>query len=210
MTVRKLRSGDKLVVASHNAGKVREIRDLLTPYGVDTLSAGELDLPEPEETGTTFIANAELKALASATASKLPALADDSGLEVAALDGAPGIYSARWAGPDKDFADAMARIEKELDAKGARDREDRGANFTCALTIAWPDGHMRTFEGKVYGHLVWPPRGQSGFGYDPIFVADGRNITFGEMEPAEKHAISHRANAFSLFVSACLTSQITA
>lgn len=210
MTGRKLHSGDKLVVASHNAGKVREIRDLLAPYGVETVSAGELDLPEPEETGTTFIANAELKALASAKASNMPALADDSGLEVAALDGAPGIYSARWAGPEKDFADAMARIEKELEAKGARQKEDRGANFTCALTIAWPDGHMRTFEGKVHGHLVWPPQGQFGFGYDPIFVADGRSVTFGEMQPADKHAISHRANAFAQFVSACLTPQTTA
>ena len=205
MSERRLQAGEKLVVASHNEGKVREIRELLSPYGIETLSAGELGLDEPEETGKTFIANAELKALAGAKAANLPALADDSGLEVAALDGAPGIYSARWAGPSKDFAQAMARIEKKLAAKEATSPDDRRANFTCALTLAWPDGLTRTFEGKVFGHLVWPARGDRGFGYDPVFVAESRTQTFGEMEPVEKHAISHRARAFEQFVSACLT-----
>lgn len=209
MSERRLHAGERLVVASHNQGKVREIRELLSPYGIETLSAGELGLAEPEETGQTFAANAELKALAGAKAAGLPALADDSGLEVAALDGAPGIYSARWAGPSKDFAQAMARIEKELDARQAETPADRRANFTCALTLAWPDGFTRTFEGKVFGHLVWPARGERGFGYDPIFVADNRDQTFGEMKPDEKHAISHRARAFEQFVSACLTTSDT-
>ena len=200
----KLRKGDRLVVASHNPGKVREIRDLLAPYGVDAVSAAELDLPEPEETGTTFIANAELKARAAAEASGLPALADDSGLEVAALGGAPGIYSARWAGAGKDFSFAMNRVEKELAEKGATEEAARGANFTCALALAAPDGACDTFEGKVFGTLVWPPRGTRGFGYDPIFLPLGGTLTFGEMEGSEKHAQSHRANAFKLFVKACL------
>lgn len=200
-----LGAGDRLVVASHNPGKVREIRDLLAPYNIETISAADLALPEPEETGTSFAANAELKALASATASGLPALADDSGLEVEALGGAPGIYSARWAGESKDFAIAMERVEGELAEKGARTPEDRRANFTCALTLALPDGSHDTFEGKVFGTLVWPPRGMRGFGYDPIFLPDGRDVTFGEMEPDEKHAISHRARAFELFVAACFS-----
>lgn len=190
--------GGRLVVASHNAGKVREIRDLLAPFGVDVVSAGELDLPEPEETGKTFAANAELKALAAAQASGLPALSDDSGLAVEALDGAPGIYSARWAGPLKDFQAAMARINAEL-----ADTDDRRAHFVCALTLAWPDGHMETFEGRVDGTLTWPPRGDKGFGYDPMFVPEGHAVTFAEMEPAEKHAMSHRARAFALLVAAC-------
>ena len=203
MTV-KLQAGDRLVVASHNPGKVREIADLMTPCGIETVSAASLGLPEPEETGATFVANAELKAIAAAEGSGLPALADDSGLEVEALGGAPGIYSARWAGPGKDFAVAMEKVEQALADKGATEPEARRANFTCALSLAWPDGTCETFEGKVFGTLVWPPRGSKGFGYDPIFIADGRKVTFGEMEPDEKHAISHRARAFELFAAACL------
>ena len=200
----RLTRGMRLVVASHNPGKVREIRDLVGPYGLEVVSAGELGLPEPDETGTTFAANAELKALASARTSGLPALSDDSGLEVEALGGAPGIYSARWAGPSKDFAVAMAEVERQLQAKGATAPAQRRANFTAALCLAWPDGRTETFEGKVFGSLVLPPRGTKGFGYDPMFLADGEQQTFGEMEPAAKHAISHRARAFALFVKACL------
>lgn len=192
--------GAKLVVASHNKGKVREIRDLLTPFGVETVSAGELDLDEPEETGTTFKANAELKALAAAKASGVPALADDSGLCVEGLGGEPGIYSARWAGPSKDFAIAMEKVEQELKARKAT---TRAAHFTCALSLAWPDGHVETFEGYVHGSLVWPPRGQQGFGYDPVFEPDGFDITFGEMDPDAKHAMSHRADAFKQLIEAC-------
>ena len=188
----------KLVLATHNKGKVREIGDLLAPYDIEVVSAAELDLAEPDETGTTFIANAELKARAAAEASGLPALADDSGLEVDALDGAPGIYSARWAGAKRDFGVAMAKVEEEL-ADGA----DRRANFTAALALCWPDGHCEIFEGFVHGHLVWPPRGEEGFGYDPMFVAEGQAITFGEMDPAKKHTMSHRANAFRQLVAAC-------
>lgn len=200
----KLSSGDRLVVASHNPGKVREIKDLVAPYGIDAISAASLDLPEPDETGADFAANAELKARAAAEASGLPALSDDSGLEVQALGGAPGIYSARWAGKDRDFSVAMERVERELEKKGARDPQERKANFTCALTLAWPDGRCDTFEGKVFGTLVWPPRGTRGFGYDPVFLPDGLDKTFGEMEPEKKHAISHRAHAFKLFAAACL------
>lgn len=202
---RPLEKGTRLVAATHNPGKVRELRELLAPYGLEVVSAGELGLAEPEETGTTFVANAELKALAAAKASGLPALADDSGLEVAGLDGAPGIYAARWAGPARDFALAMQRIFDELMVCGAWTREPQPrANFTAALCLAWPDGTAEAFEGKVYGHLVWPPRGDKGFGYDPMFVADGESLTFGEMEPARKHAISHRARAFALFSQRCL------
>ena len=190
----------KLVIASHNKGKVREIGELLAPYGVETISAGDLDLPEPIEDGLTFIANAEIKALASAKASGLPALADDSGLEVKGLGGAPGIYSARYAGESKDFAVAMKKVHDELDAKG---ETDKSANFTCALTLAWPDGHMESFEGKVFGTLTWPLRGEKGFGYDPIFIPEGHEVTFAEMEPADKHAMSHRANAFRQLIDAC-------
>lgn len=204
MAETRLARGDRLVVASHNPGKVREIEELLAPYGVAAVSAGALDLPEPEETGTTFAANAELKALAAAQASGLPALSDDSGLEVEALDGAPGIYSARWGGAAKDFDAAMARVERELAERGADSPEARRANFTSALTIAWPGGDHATYEGKVFGHLVWPPRGSQGFGYDPMFVPEGYNETFGEMEPAQKHVMSHRARAFALFVRAVL------
>jgi XTP/dITP diphosphohydrolase len=192
MTARKLAAG-KLVVASHNPGKVREIAELLAPFGFEVVSAGDLGLEEPEETGTSFAANAELKAVAAARATALPALADDSGLEVAALGGAPGIYSARWAGAGRDFGAAMDRVRKEMAATGT---PDTTAHFVCALSIAWPDGHVETVEGEVTGHLVFPPRGANGFGYDPIFVADGHKQTFGEMDPAAKHAISHRADAF--------------
>lgn len=195
----KLRSGEKLVVASHNAGKVREIEALLAPYGLAATSAGALDLPEPEETGATFEANALLKAEAAAAASGLPALADDSGFCVAALDGRPGVHSARWAGPGKDFHAAMARLHETMG-----DARDRSAWFVCVLAIAWPDGRALTFRGDVRGSAVWPPRGGAGFGYDPMFQPDGERLTFGEMDPAAKHAMSHRANAFRQFVDACL------
>ena len=186
-----------LVIASHNPGKVREIDDLLQPFGIETVGAAALGLVEPEETGTTFAENAALKARAAARAAKLPALADDSGLAVAALDGAPGIYSARWAGPKKDFAIAMQKVEDALKGKS-----DRRAAFVAALALAWPDGRCDVFEGRVEGTLAWPPRGEKGFGYDPIFVPAGHTITFGEMEPAKKHTMSHRAKAFAKLVAA--------
>lgn len=195
---RKLDHGSTLIVASHNQGKVREIRDLLAPFGITVRSAGELDLPEPEETEDSFAGNAALKALAAAKAANLPALSDDSGLAVTALGGAPGIYSARWAGPSKDFGFAMQRIQDEL-----ADATDRSGAFICALCLAWPDGHTEIFEGRVEGALVWPPRGEQGFGYDPMFQAEQQTRTFGEMEPADKHAMSHRARAFALLVEAC-------
>ncbi len=190
--------GGRLVIASHNAGKAREMAELLAPYGVEVVSAAALGLPEVEETGETFAANAELKALAAARAAGLPALADDSGLSVDALGGAPGIYSARWAGPQKDFAMAMQRVNRQLGPDA-----DRRARFTSALALAWPDGHVESFEGEVHGRLVWPPRGDRGFGYDPIFLPEGRSQTFGEMDPAGKHAISHRAEAFRRLAAAC-------
>ncbi len=196
----RLFTGDTLVVASHNQGKVREINDLLVPLGITAKSAGELDLPEPEETETTFAGNAELKALSAATLSGLPALADDSGLAVDALGGDPGIYSARWAGPDKDFAIAMQMVEDALQQTG--DDVDRSAHFVCALCLAWPDKHCETFVGRVSGKLVWPPRGTQGFGYDPVFQPDDYDITFGEMDPAHKHSISHRADAFQQLLTA--------
>jgi XTP/dITP diphosphohydrolase len=199
--IRKLAPG-KLVIASHNAGKVREIRALLGPYGIEPVSAAELDLPEPEETGTTFVANAELKAMQAADLSGLPALADDSGLCVEALGNEPGIFSARWAGESKDFGVAMQRIEDRLSALPPQTSRD--AHFICALALAWPDGHVEWFEGRVDGNLVWPPRGERGFGYDPMFVPDGRELSFGEMDPEEKHAISHRADAFRQLVAAVL------
>lgn len=189
--------GGRLVIASHNPGKVEEIAALLAPFAVETIAAGRLGLPEPEETGESFEANAALKALAAADASGLPALADDSGLVVPALGGAPGIYSARWAGPAKDFSMAMARVERELG-----DRE-RSALFVAALGLAWPDRHLEIFRGEVRGRLVWPPRGERGFGYDPMFLPDGGSLTFGEIDPAEKHKISHRARAFAKLVAAC-------
>jgi len=182
---------------------VREIGHLLAPFGVEAVSAAALGLAEPEETGSSFVANAELKALAAAKAAELPALADDSGLMVDALDGQPGIYSARWAGFTRDFRLAMERVNRELTYAGAREPEQRRAHFVCALSLAWPDGHCETFEGKVFGTIVWPPRGTQGFGYDPVFQADGEEITFGEMEPARKHAMSHRADAFRQLVAAC-------
>lgn len=191
-------SGGRLVIASHNPGKVTEIAELLRPFRVDVVSAGALGLAEPEETGRSFAENALLKARAAATAAGLPALSDDSGLVVPALDGAPGIYSARWAGPGKYFGHAMAKVEQALIGK-----TDRRAHFACALAIAWPDGHAELFEGTVHGTLVWPPRGDRGFGYDPMFKADGHDETFGEMAPAAKHRISHRARAFQLLVEGC-------
>ena len=200
-----LRAGDRLVVASHNEGKIREIADLLRPYDIDATSAPELGSPEVEETGSTFVENAEIKALAAADATGLMALADDSGLEVAALDGAPGIHSARWAGSPRDFGAAMERINSELEAKSPDDRQDRRARFVCALCLATPDGRTRSFLGIVDGHLVWPARGTNGFGYDPIFVPDNHEQTFGEMDPENKHAISHRARAFAKFVAAALS-----
>ena len=189
--------GDRLVIASHNRGKVAEIADLLAPLGVDALSAAALGLAEPEETGTTFRENAELKARAAARASGLPALADDSGLAVDALAGAPGIHSARWAGEARDFAAAMRKLETVLGGSPGR------AHFVCALALAWPDGHVETVKGTVSGHLRFPPRGARGFGYDPVFVPDGHDITFGEMEPEDKHAISHRADAFRKLLARC-------
>ena len=190
----------KLVIASHNLGKVREIAALLEHFGCEVVSAGDLGLGEPEETGATFAANAELKARAAAQSSNLPALADDSGLAVTALGGEPGIFSARWAGPDKDFALAMKTVEDRLSGK-----DDRSAHFVCALAMCWPDGHVEAFKGRVDGTLVWPVRGSQGFGYDPMFMADGYDITFGEMEPNEKHRISHRADAFRKLVDGCFS-----
>jgi XTP/dITP diphosphohydrolase len=201
----RLQRGARLVAATHNAGKVAELRELLAPHALSVVSAADLGLAEPEETGATFTANAELKALAAARAAGLPALADDSGLEVEMLGGAPGIFSARWAGPSRDFALAMQRLADELRERGSWTQAlGPRANFTAVLSLAWPDGTAEAFEGKVYGHLVWPPRGNRGFGYDPMFVADGESLTFGEMEPAHKHAISHRARAFALFSRASL------
>ena len=201
--IERLKSGDRLVIASHNKGKVSEFRDLLAPMGIELVSAGELELPEPEETGETFIANAKLKAVAIAEGAGLPALADDSGLEVEALGGAPGIYSARWAGSPRDFYAAMSKVEEELRAKDALKMPPR-ANFTCVLCLATPDGQSECYEGKVFGHLTFPPRGTKGFGYDPIFVPDGHSVTFAEMEPVHKHSISHRAVAFEAFAKAML------
>jgi XTP/dITP diphosphohydrolase len=200
LRARKLRAGDQLIVASHNKGKVREIGDLIAPFGVRAVSAGDLGLPEPDETETTFTGNALLKAHAAARAAQMPALADDSGLVVHGLNGDPGIYSARWAGPDKDFTIAMHKVEDALQASGSA---DRSAHFVCALALAWPHGEEVVFEGRVDGVLVWPMRGGKGFGYDPIFQPNGFSITFGEMEPDKKHAMSHRARAFAQLVEHC-------
>lgn len=207
MSDHRILSG-KVVIATHNAGKLVEMRELLGPFGVEAVSAGELGLPEPDETGTMFSENAAIKALAAAKASGLPAFADDSGLCVDALDGAPGLFSARWAGPDKDFSGAMARIAAELDTRGATNRR---AHFVSALVLAWPDGHTELFEGRVFGDLV-APRGSLGFGYDPMFRPEGMDRTFGEISSEEKHgvdwqsgnALSHRARAFVLLAQACL------
>jgi XTP/dITP diphosphohydrolase len=201
----------RLVIATHNAGKLTEMRELLMPYGIEAVSAGELGLSEPEETGTSFRANARIKAKAAAATSGLPAFADDSGLTVDALGGEPGIYSARWAGPDKNFRHAMQAIENKLRERGAREPGRRGAHFVSALCIAWPDGHVEEFEATVDGTLVWPPRGDKGFGYDPMFLPDGHSRTFGEMPSEEKHGLpprgkglSHRARAFLELAEACL------
>lgn len=214
-TERKLEKG-RLVVASHNAGKVREIDDLIGPYGFDTVSAAKINLPEPEETGTTFAQNAYTKAHAAATATGLPALSDDSGLCVEALDGAPGVYTADWAEqPDgsRDFVMAMRNVEEKLQAAGAATPDQRGAMFVAVLCLCWPDGHAEYFRGEVDGTLVWPPRGDQGFGYDPVFKPNGMDLTFGEMPASEKHGweagrgdlgLSHRARAFAVFAGAKL------
>ena len=191
-----------LIIATHNPGKLREMRELLAPYGVATQSAGELGLAEPAETGMTFAENARIKASAAARTSGKPAFADDSGLVVDALGGEPGIHSARWAGPDKDFRAAMNRIQTLLIERGAKTLEQRRAHFIAALCLAWPDGHVEDFEGRVDGVAVWPPRGDKGFGYDPMFVPVGHEQTFGELDPELKHSISHRADAFRKFVAA--------
>jgi XTP/dITP diphosphohydrolase len=208
----------KVVIATHNAGKLAEMRELLAPYGVEAVSAGELGLPEPDETGHMFAENAAIKAHAAARASGLPALADDSGICVDALDGAPGLFSANWAQKTevspKDFAPARARVERELQLRGAATPEKRGAHFVSALVIAWPDGHQELFEGRVFGQIVWPERGALGFGYDAIFLPDGEMRTFGEMSSTQKHgipadgstALSHRARGFQLLAAACLRS----
>ena len=192
----------RLVLASHNAGKAAELRALLAPRGLRVESAAELGLPEPEETGATFAENAELKARAAVSAAGAPALADDSGLVVPALGGAPGIRSARWAGPERDFAAAMALLERRLAETGAL--PSPAAHFVCALALAWPDGHIERFEGRVDGRLAFPPRGNRGFGYDPVFIPDSGALTFGEMDPAEKDRMSHRAAAFARLEAACL------
>jgi XTP/dITP diphosphohydrolase len=203
VTVYRRFAGGRLVLASHNPGKVREIADLLRPFAVEVVSAGTLGLPEPEETGTTFEANAELKARAAAQASGLPALADDSGLAVAALGGEPGVQSARWAGEERDFGRAMDLVRRELEMRDPEPPSGQPAKFVCVLCIAWPDGHIHLFRGEVAGTLTFPPRGDRGFGYDPIFVPEGHDVTFGEMEPQAKHAISHRAQAFARLIDAC-------
>jgi XTP/dITP diphosphohydrolase len=206
---RKLRG--KIVIATHNSGKLKEMRELLRPHGIETISAGDLGLDEPIETGTSFTENAKIKATAAANASRLPALADDSGLVVEALDGEPGIYSARWAGEKKDFAHAMKTVEEKLKLKEATTPEKRRGAFIAALCLAWPDGEAATFEGRIDGRIVWPPRGDQGFGYDPIFLPDGFNRTFGEMSAEEKHGLpprgqglSHRARAFLKLAESCL------
>jgi XTP/dITP diphosphohydrolase len=195
---RRFAPGGKLVLASHNAGKLREIEALLRQLRIEVVPAGDLGLPEPEETAPDFAGNARIKALAAATASGLPALSDDSGFCVAGLNGAPGIHSARWAGPSKDFGEAMATVHQRLG-----DTADRRAWFIAALCLAWPDGHAETFLGRIDGTVVWPPRGDKGFGYDPMFVPAGAQQTFGELEPRDKHAVSHRARAFAQVLASC-------
>ncbi len=190
----------KLVIATHNAGKLREIADLLAPFAIELLSAADLGLPEPDETGATFAANARLKAAAAVAGAGLPALADDSGLAIDPLGGAPGIHSARWAGPERDFTLAMGRVWREMQLAGTA---DRGAHFISVVALAWPDGHHETFEGRVDGTLVWPPRGTGGFGYDPMFLPEGATSTYGEMAPEEKYATSHRARALRQLIDAC-------
>jgi XTP/dITP diphosphohydrolase len=201
----------RLLIATHNPGKLAEMRELLAPFKIEAISAGEMGLPEPDETGTSFRANARIKAATAATASGLPAFADDSGLVVDALDGDPGIYSARWAGPDKNFRAAMETIEQKLQEAGATAAAQRKAHFVSALCVAWPDAHVEEFEARVDGTIVWPPRGDQGFGYDPVFLPDGYARTFGEMPSEEKHGLpprgkglSHRARAFLKLAEACL------
>jgi XTP/dITP diphosphohydrolase len=201
----------RLVIATHNPGKLAEMRDLLSGYGIEAVSAAELALAEPKETGKTFAANARIKATAAATASGMPAFADDSGLAVDVLDGAPGIYSARWAGPEKDFRRAMNEVQTQLIKRGAKALTQRRAHFVSALCVAWPDGHTEEFDAQVDGTVVWPPRGAQGFGYDPLFLPDGQSRTFGEMSTEEKHSLpphgqglSHRARAFLKLAEACL------
>jgi XTP/dITP diphosphohydrolase len=200
-----------VVIATHNPGKLLEMRQLLAPYEIDAVSAGELGFPEPEENGTTFAENARIKSVAASAAAGLPALADDSGIVIAALDGAPGIHSARWAGPDRDFERAMEHVETLLRERGAVNPSERRAHFVSALCVSWPDGHVAEFEGRVDGTLIWPPRGRKGFGYDPMFLPDGYDLTFGEMSGEEKQALpprgcglSHRARAFLQLAKACL------
>jgi XTP/dITP diphosphohydrolase len=202
----------KVVIATHNAGKLKEMRELLAPFGIEAVSAGELDLPAPDETGQMFSENAAIKAHAAASAAGLPAIADDSGLCVDALDGAPGLFTADWAGPNKDFPGAMARVERELQKRDVGSHGSRRAHFVSALIVAWPDGHEELFEGRVFGTVVWPPRGDRGFGYDPMFQPDGHDRTFGELDSDEKHgidwskgeALSHRARAFLKLAAGCL------
>jgi XTP/dITP diphosphohydrolase len=208
------RLAGRLVIATHNPGKLKEMRELLMPYGIEAVSAGELGLAEPAESGTSFKENARIKASAAATAAGLPAFADDSGLTVDALDGDPGIYSARWAGPEKDFRHAMQTVEDKLRERGAQERSQRNAHFVSALCLAWPDGHVEEFEGTVDGTLVWPPRGARGFGYDPMFLPTGHSRTFGEMTNVEKHGLpprgkglSHRARAFLKLAESCLAAR---
>ncbi|MGO4706026.1 non-canonical purine NTP pyrophosphatase [Microvirga sp. 2MCAF38] len=208
----------KVVIATHNPGKLREMQELLAPFGVEAVSAGELGLPEPDETGFMFSENAAIKAHAAAKATGLPALSDDSGLCVDSLDGAPGLFTANWAGPNKDFAGAMARVESELQKRGVGADGNRRAHFTSALVLAWPDGHEELFEGRVFGHVVWPPRGDQGFGYDPLFQPEGFTKTFGEISAEEKHgidwsqpepqALSHRARAFLNLAARCLPQRV--
>jgi XTP/dITP diphosphohydrolase len=195
---RELTPGSKLVLASHNKGKLKELAELLRPYQIEIVSAGDLGLPEPDETAPDFAGNARIKALAAATATGMPAFSDDSGFCVAALGGEPGVLSARWAGPEKDFAKAMALVHERVG-----DAADRRAWFVAALCLAWPDGHTETYVGRVDGTMVWPPRGEKGFGYDPMFVPEGGAVTFGEMEPDRKHAVSHRARAFAQVMVSC-------
>lgn len=201
----------KLVIATHNPGKLAEMKELLAPYGIEAVSAGELGIAEPEETGNDFRSNAAIKAIAAAQATQLPSFADDSGIVVDALDGAPGIFSARWAGPTKDFTAAMAQIERLLQERGATTPDKRKAHFVSALCVAWPNDHLEQVEARVDGTLVWPPRGTAGFGYDPMFLPDGHGRTFGEMESIEKHGLpplglglSHRARAFVKLAEICL------
>ncbi len=199
---RRLAAGERIVLATHNKGKVREVAALVAPFGIQVVSAGELGLPEPAETEASFLGNARIKAVAAATAAKLPALSDDSGFSVRSLDGAPGVWTADWAMQPDGTRDYGAAMRKVMEA--ASEFEDRAAWFTCALVLAWPDGHVEGFEGKAMGHWIWPPRGENGFGYDPLFVPEGRSETFGEMASEDKHRISHRALAFAKLAAACL------